>query len=302
MSIQKTFDFLLILFLFFIIFGCFCYTTDYFNNSSYNLFYNLSFNEKVKEFAKKYKKYEFEKYADKYAVKDIVKKKGYHSPKYVDPMIENSWVCKPNNSCGRVLIVKDGIVTLAIGVKDIIEKGETIEEVRNKLPSIIDLWKNEKYGGGMEVWYKQIPFNLVCEELLLTDEGIVSPDFKLHTFDGKVKLAQIHYGRNTENHKILYTDKNYNFLNNVRVTDSNDIINNKYDMPPKSKNWDKMIKMAEDLGKQFPYVRMDLYEGPCDDSDEPCLGEYTFTPSNANLNIQPEHYNIEFSKYWKIIP
>lgn len=251
---------------------------------------NMDFNQKIKHYCKLHKKYNFFKYADKYNVKNIVKSKGYKSPQEVNIFTEENFVCKPNNTAGKLLIVKDGIVTTSLGIPDNcdIRKGDTVQKVRNNYPKLTKEWSNQNHPNDLELWYNDIPFKMVCEELLPNND-----DYKFHVFNGKVKLVQIHYGRGTSNHRALHTDKDYNLLD-VSVVREN-VTRDKPIMP---KHWYDMVTMAEDLGGEFPYVRIDIYHT----EDGPLLGEYTFSPNAGNTIIKPENYKKQFSNYWESPP
>lgn len=252
---------------------------------------DIDFNQKIKNYCKEYKKYNFSKYADKKGVKDVVSQLGYHSPKDVDPFKENSFVCKPNNGFGKLLIVDNGKVIQVIDCGDIIKIGDSVELVRERYDSLVQKWSTQKHENSLEPWYNDIPFSMVCEEYLKNVDGTISPDYKFHVFGGRVKLAQIHYNRGKPNHKVLHTDRDYNYMNVSVVREK---LMTMDEMPPKVGGWDDLVRMAEDLGSQFPYVRIDLYYH----KDTPLLGEFTFSPNAGNTIIKPEKFAKEMSNYW----
>jgi hypothetical protein len=71
----------------------------------------------------------------------------------------------------------------------------------------------------------------------------------------------------------------------------------KADQPlTKPANFDAMVKMAEDLARPFPFVRVDLY----DVNGKIYFGEMTFTPAKGTLILDDDKADFEMGKWLDI--
>ena len=64
----------------------------------------------------------------------------------------------------------------------------------------------------------------------------------------------------------------------------------------KPSNWDQMVKMAEDLAKPFPSVRVDLY----DIDGKIYFSEMTFTPAKGTLILDDDQCEFEMGEWLDI--
>ncbi len=64
----------------------------------------------------------------------------------------------------------------------------------------------------------------------------------------------------------------------------------------KPQNFDEMVKYAQKLSEQFPFVRVDLY----DVKGKKYISELTFAPTNGFMHIDPEEKLLEWGNWLKI--
>ncbi|MEZ6089063.1 MAG: ATP-grasp fold amidoligase family protein [Pirellulaceae bacterium] len=125
-------------------------------------------------------------------------------------------------------------------------------------------------------WAYQIKPRVIVEPMLLVN-GRKPNDFKLQVFDGKVTAIQVDTDRYTPNHRRIYYTPQWEMMD-LRLTIP------RSDPIPKPEALDEMIRIAELIGKQFTYARVDLYEGPL-------FGEVTFYPGAGYEKFYPHHWD-----------
>jgi len=200
--------------------------------------------------------------ADKYRVRDYVIEKGYgHILNNIYGVYDNAdqidfkrlpekFALKCNHGCAFNIICNDKLTFNA-------------SEFRKKLNS----WLSEKYGyATQEFHYTKITPKIIAENNLCDKNNSLPIDYKLYCFDGEVKVIR---GKGRNNLKRNYFDKEWLELEFGKKRYRNSVI------PSKPRLLNDMIKIAEDLSKDFPFVRVDLYEV----KEKVIFGELTFTPS-----------------------
>ncbi|WP_146493055.1 ATP-grasp fold amidoligase family protein [Vibrio cyclitrophicus] len=144
-------------------------------------------------------------------------------------------------------------------------------------------WLAEKYRYQALVWFAQeIPRKIIIEKLMLDKDGKVPFDYKFFIFNGKVEFIQVDADRFSGHHRILYTS-NWDKLNVDYLVDSG---GKAVDRPL---NLEKMIQLAEKLGEDFEFMRVDLY----DLEGDIFFGELTPYPSAGYGPISPVSYDFE---------
>lgn len=142
-----------------------------------------------------------------------------------------------------------------------------------------------------EMFYKGIKNDIICEKLLLTDDGKVPTDIKVHCFrNGKGKkkyFIQLEFDRFGDHRRNIYDEK-FNLLD---LTTGLEKYDGKVEKP---KNLKKILEISEKLSEDFPYVRIDLY----DFKGNIYFGEMTFTHNAGFTKFNDEHYNELWGKYW----
>ena len=128
-------------------------------------------------------------------------------------------------------------------------------------------WMRSHYGFWLDEWaYGHVPRGILIEPFIGPD-GICPTDYKIHVFGGKAVCVQVHQDREANRHICAYYDLDWNrFWSTPGWRDCS---------APKS--LPGMIAAAEELGREFDFVRADFY----DISGQPRFGELTFYPASG---------------------
>lgn len=220
--------------------------------------------------------------ADKYSVREYVKSKGlgdilnvmyrvYDDVSEIDlNELPNEFVLKTTNGGGgnNVIFCRDK---------------RTFDDKENK--RLLTSWlKPKKKNGGREWVYYNSKVKIIAERLLPLDENNDLPDYKFFCFYGKVYClyTMIDYTENHSNGKLGFYDSNFKKLPYRRM-DFMPI--DKYLEIPK--NFKRMIEIAELLSKDFPHVRVDLYNI----NGEIIFGELTFFNASGYTKFEPDEFD-----------
>ncbi len=253
-----------------------------------NLYNPQTFNEKI-QWLKLYDATPIKtKLADKYLVRDWVKEKigeeylipllgVYDSFEEIDfKKLPKQFVIKCNHGCGYNIIVKD---------KSLLD----LKEVKEKL----DKWMNENFALklGYELQYRDIEPKIIIEKFIENEGTNDLYDYKFWCFNGKVKYIQFLSERNLDGLKMAFYDKKWNKQSFV------------YDHPldkktiEKPDNLEQMINLAENLAKDFNYVRVDFYRL---NNGQIYFGEMTFTSASGTCRWNDEKINAYFGALIKL--
>ncbi len=207
--------------------------------------------------------------ADKVKVRDYVRACGYAStlnelfavysrvPDIDFSVLPSSFVLKPNNASAAVILVKD-------------KAALDIAETRKRL----ERWLRVPFGViTAEPYYRQMPPRILAERYLEQDGGPSTSliDYKFHCFRGEPAFCLVLCNRVIGGHvsKIAY-DLHWNRHDEYLVEDERTDID-----IPRPQSFGKMLQVARDLSRPFPFVRVDFYEV----EGRPIFGELTFTPA-----------------------
>lgn len=228
-------------------------------------------------------------YADKYVVRDYFART--FGEEHVIPLLfetkniselrpenikEFPCIVKANHSCGQWVIIRDP--------KDINWR---------KLRRDARFWISENwYNCGKEYQYKFIERRVVVEKLLLTKEGKIPNDYKLHFINGEIAFIYVSVDREGGNYRCIY-DKNWNKLPFVWIESWKYKEGlNAIDVP-RPDTLDEMIRMGTEIAKKFPrYIRVDYYD--CD--GHIFFGEITFHHGGAYDQFFPKEYDLVYGK------
>jgi hypothetical protein len=189
---------------------------------------------------------------DKYLARDYVAEK--IGANYLVPLIgvydhfdeinfdalPDEYIIKTNHGSGQNIIIR--------GLGDINK-----ESVKNKC----NLWLNENhYNATKEPQYKDIIPKILIENLLTDERGVLPLDYKIHCINGKAEFVQVDIDR-FNNHKRNFYSTDWTLLPFTWCPSDSGWINGRpIDRPV---NFSDMIRVAEMLAIEFPYLRVDLY-------------------------------------------
>ncbi len=254
-----------------------------------NLKNPVRYTEKLQWYKLNYKNPIMHSCVDKYLVREFVKGKGLEHilvklyAKYEKlgeinlDSLPDKFVIKSTNGSGghNVILCND-------------KKLLNIEDVKKTLKNK----KVKKRVGGREWAYYGLEPGIIVEELLVNTENPDAGvnDYKIFCYKGKAKYVIVDADRYIGHKRNIY-DINWNNLNVVSDCPALD------EEAVKPENYEGMIKIAEKLSEDFPYVRVDLYNV----SGKIYFGELTFYPWSGYVDFNPDSFDFEAGKDFELI-
>lgn len=144
-------------------------------------------------------------------------------------------------------------------------------------------WMTGDYGYWLDEWiYPHIPRGLLVEPFI--GEGQRLPvDYKFYVFAGRVEYVQVHLDRAGRHRWILFDRHSRRVSSPTNDAD-----------PAPPLHLAKMIEAAEELGRGFDFVRVDLYEV----GGHPYFGEMTFYPGSGLDPFDPVSLDGVIGAHW----
>ncbi|QOS39364.1 glycosyl transferase [Treponema rectale] len=252
-----------------------------------NLNVPRSLNEKLNYYKIHYYNPLMSDVVDKVKAKDYVKSKGLE--KIIIPTIgvfdnisevdisnfPNEFVIKNSMDSGGVYICRN-------------KANFSFEKMKEKLLVKNDIFYHNGLQWALETAYKKSENKIIAEELLKT-EG--TPwDYKFFCFNGEPRFLFVGSDRDSEV-KFDFFDINFNYINvkNGHPHQKNKTIS-------KPKNYDKMLEICRVLSKDFPHVRVDLYNL----DGNIYFGELTFYHNAAFSKFKPRKFDFYFGRFFDI--
>lgn len=154
-----------------------------------------------------------------------------------------------------------------------------IEKVKNELRKGL---KQDYYLTGREWPYKNVKHRIIAEKYMTDAPNIDEfTDYKFYCFNGYVDCVLTCIERSTGNPKFYFFDKGWNLL---RYNKRGKAAPADFALP-KPKNIEEMFRIASELSKGIPFLRVDLYNS----SGKIYFGELTFFPDSGwDPNRLPE--------------
>ena len=246
---------------------------------------NLKDTEKIQWYKLYYRNPVMMECVDKYGVRKYIEKKGLGNilnqlyqvvdrPEEINfDQLPDKFVIKTTNGSGTNILVKD-------------KKTLNIAETKKKLNDFLNM---AEASAGREWAYGGSSKKIIVEELLEDnsnkDKGI--SDYKFLCFNGKPVYVVYDKDRFSD-HKRNFYDVNWNY---VKVDSDCPCFE---DSVKKPENYEKMVEIASVLSRDFPAVRVDLYniEGKI------YFGELTFYPWSGYVQYTPDSFDFELGKYF----
>ena len=135
---------------------------------------------------------------------------------------------------------------------------------------------------------------VIVEEFIEEFAGVAN-DYKIFCFNGKPKfvyIAEEHFkdGETNEVYPITFLDLEWSIMD---VSYGNHTINPNVKKPC---HWNEMIKIAEKLCIDFPFVRVDFF----DTEEKLYLSELTFYPGGGLTPYHPVEFNKKLGDMFKL--
>jgi hypothetical protein len=247
-----------------------------------------TFNEKLQWLKLNDRKPDYTMLVDKYAVRKHIE--NTIGSEYLMPLLgvwesfddidfkklPNQFVLKCTHDSGSVYICKD-------------KKNIDLNMLKMKYNNFM---KRNLFWHAREWSYKNVKPRIMCEKYLVDDSGLELKDYKFMCFNGEVKCSFVCLNRNSENGlNVDIYDMNWKLMPFERRDhpNSGNII-------LKPKNFDKMVKFAEILSKDMPFVRVDFYET----NKQLYFGELTFFPGAGFEEFTPESFDALLGSWIKL--
>ena len=253
-----------------------------------NLLNPKSFNEKVVHRSLFDNRPILKTLADKFAMREFVAKRigdaflpeMYHCTENPDDIpfqdFPTRYVVKPTHGSGWVKVVKD---------KTKVNTAELTEQCHS--------WLSEDYYERCrERVYRNIIPRIMVEEYI--DDGLDGgpADYKFAVFHGRVAFVNVIYDRFGSLRGLLL-DRNWTPMNPQFAAD---LMNDSTPAPagPPPPHYSEMREIAEKLGAEFDFIRVDLYSTP----DRIYVGELTTTPGAGLDPFHPKSFDRELGALW----
>lgn len=241
-------------------------------------------------------------FADKVAVREYVAQAAgrevltecyavVDDPAELDPSsLPREFVAKTNHGCGGMWVVSDGP-----------QPPEPEPHTRTvfSAPHTLD-W--DAFTAAFRTWlkptsqyvewaYRNIPPRLLVEELLKRPDGQVADDYKLFVFNGRVRILHVDVDRFTAHRRRIYLP------DGTQLFDVGLIFPTDTEPVPLPPTLPRMVEVAEALGRETDFVRVDLYNL----DGRVVFGELTNYPGAGTLGTwTPLSFEREVGSWWTL--
>lgn len=187
------------------------------------------------------------------------------------------FVLKTNHGSGYVRIVKD-----------------KTREDESELQRTCRGWLSQNYGALTGEWvYKSIAPKIMVENFLDGGNGETPNDYKFFVFNGRVFMIQVDLNRFIEHRNAVFTpDWNPIHVRYVRPAVEQAVEGT----VAKPARLERMLQIAECLGAETDFLRVDLYEV----DGRVYFGELTNFPLGGGAQFEPEEFDALLGAQWQI--
>lgn len=146
---------------------------------------------------------------------------------------------------------------------------------------------------GLKEWpYKNVTRRIIAEQYIEDSENKQLIDFKFHCFNGTPKVVLVCKDRYMDNGATKdFFDMDWNHLEISRELNAN-----AKSLMKEPAEFKEMIRIAEILSKNIPFVRIDLYLA----NHNIYFGEYTFFPASGFSNFYPDKWDYIFGEWLEL--
>ncbi len=242
-------------------------------------------------------------FADKIAVREYVRSRvgpqvltTLHlvtsSPEAVaEAELPREFVAKPSHASGACVVVagfappERELPATPVGWAELLVRPERLD--LHRLAGHCRHWLAHRYGRGQ--WcYRDVPRRVLVEERLGDGAGIPL-DYKFSVFNGRVRMIQVDSDRFQGHRRSLYTPSWERFPGRFQ----------KYELTPdveRPPRLDEMVEIAETLGAETDFVRVDLYAI----GERIVFGELTNYPEAGDAPLVPTDFDREIGDWWTL--
>lgn len=246
-----------------------------------------TYNEKI-QWIKLYDKNELmPKYCDKFFVREYIEEKGYKellnkliwqgtNPKEIPfDKLPEKFVVKVTHGSTFNIICTD---KSKLDKKDVINK--------------CNKWLKAKFLPCYGEWFYGIEKpRIIVEDYIESENEYGLLDYKLFCFNGKVKCIYVSTSKiGDDSYAIDYYDEKWNYIPLKRKGHKS------LGKIEKPKQFEKMVKIAEDLSSDFSHVRIDFFY----ENNKIYFGEMTFTTSAGFGKIDPYEFDLKMGEWLKL--
>ena len=207
--------------------------------------------------------------------------------------LSGEYIIKPNHASGRFIIAENIENQKRYTIVEGSESTVLYEskEARSEIITTLKRWLLHPFGFYLHEWaYQKIKRRIIIEKLLRDSNGKIPTDYKLTVFYGACHSIMVVYDRLIDKSIARYTP-DWEYIN-VKVRIKKAIYR------PKPENLQSLLYLAESLGKNFDFIRADLYLL----DKHIYFGEITSYPVSGALYFNPASYDFELGSKWKLVP
>ena len=255
-------------------------------------------------------------FADKAAVRDYVARvvgEQYLPRAYaivtdpaelLDVALPAAYVVKPTHGSGAAIVVSEhapGDARLPSEPGNWVYRHVRPEHAsRGDVIRIAQGWVTQLDGQGpnREWVYGRMPRRIIVEELLAADDGAIPDDYKFFVFHGRCAFVQVDAGRFGRRTQDFFRPGWQHLPLSAGPPWAEP-------EPTRPARLPEMIDLAERLGADTDFVRVDLYNIPDGDvagdtGGRIVFGELTSFPAGGDSPFDPESFNELFGRPWTV--
>lgn len=181
------------------------------------------------------------------------------------------YVIKTNHGCGSHVFVRAGAP---------IDEAAIIGAMAAQLKS--------SHGRLLREWgYLDIRPQVLVERMIEVPAA-APDDYKFFVYHGRVHFIQLDHDRQGAHRQNFYS-RDWNPLPVRYVAPPGETV-------PAPPELEEMIRVAETIGRQFDFVRVDLYAA----QDGVKFGEVTFYPNAGIRGFDPPEWDLKFGEPWRV--